>query len=253
MAPLPGTPSPALYRAIIDTYRSVGFGNHREVAVALGVRLEVVETAWSLGWMQVLGPKYGPIVDVLVQDQVETIAEMERVRQAREAGLDNIEALAVQHLARTREAELGLSSKLQTAARTTIERISTLTQSIGAVYSLVERQLEGAIAQAAAGEGPMRELSGSLRVLQDIGKLQTGSVTLAKTVMELERMRLTGLPDGESVEVIRDSADALTTIENANKIATQALDALNITADDLRKYGTLPDQPAGASDEELGD
>lgn len=246
---LSATPTPALYEAICDGYRTFGFKQHRRVAEHLNIDEQVVEHAWNEGWGRLLGDRYGPIGTVLATEHVRIAAEMEQLRRERETEEKDIRDLAARHIARTREHELGVSARFRKVAQSHIEAIERVQSNMGPVVALLGRQLEEAVTQAAQGAGPLRDVHATLKAVGDVNKLTLASVSVAKSVMELERLRLTGLPDLEGKAETLTPEEALIEIARAQEIAAAAAEANAISVDELRKYGTLPEPLDGESEE----
>lgn len=244
---LSATPTPALYEAICDGYRTFGLMQHRRVAEHLNIDEQIVENAWNEGWGRLLGDRYGPVGTVLATEHVRIIAEMEKLRQEREEASNDIRDHAARHIARTREHELGVSARFRRVAQTHIEAIERVQRNMGPVVALLGRQLEEAVTQAAQGVGPLRDVNATLKTVSDVNKLTLASVSVAKSAMELERLRLTGLPDLEGRTETLTPEEALVEIARAQEIAAAAAAANAVSLDELRKYGTLPE----ASDAEM--
>lgn len=240
MSNLSATPSPALYEAICDGYRTFGLGQHESVAKSLGLPEEIVEHAWNYGWAALLGGQYGSVAELLAYEKIQILAEMETLRQAQEAEVADTRLRATRHIARTREHELGMSARFRKVVEKQLEGIERINKHSGPLFALVTRQVEQGVADAANGTGPFRDVHASIKALQDMAKLSAASVTTARAAMELERLRLNGLPDEVKDRNDMTTEEALATVTTANDIAAAAMTAAAMSLDDLREYGTLP-------------
>lgn len=230
-----------LYEVLCFLYAEEGSPKHGAVAAKAGCTVALAKRAWERGFVKELGPAYGPIFSITVtadQEAMTRFAAMSEVDR-----VAHVTAISRRHLQDTRIVELQFSAGSMSVARANLESAVALNQAAAEVAAHTTTRIHEEMQKASAGQPSLFDNPAQgLALLERVQKVTRGAVDMAKLTMELERLRHTLPKDADDGNRPRESpADAIIYIQEAAKLVAAAAEAQQLTEDDFREYGKLPE------------